>query len=100
MSKKLSFPPVLSRALDALGQENRRKIIQYIVKQGKISFSDLIKFTGLKSSTLTFHLRELMKASLINNFYVKLEEKRNYSYYELTSFGKDFLKAIGLFNTI
>ena len=97
MLKESKFPPEINRALDALGQENRRKIILFILKKKNMSFSDLIEYTELNSSTLNFHLKELMKAGLINNYYSKSENPgRKYSYYELTDFGKDFCKALGI----
>jgi len=65
----------------------------------KVSFSEIIEKTGIKSSTLTHHLRELMKASLITNFYKKSEDgSRAYSYYELTDFGRDFYDALKKFH--
>ena len=96
MYKKLNFPPEISRALDALGQENRRRIISLIFNKKKICFSDLKDGTNLNTSTLNFHLKELMKASLINNYYSKTENPGKYSYYELTDFGKDFCKALSI----
>ena len=97
MLKKSNFPPEINRALDALGQENRRKIISVIINKKKMSFSDLNEYIELNSSTLNFHLKELMKAGLINNYYSKSENPdRKYSYYELTDFGKDFCKALGI----
>lgn len=97
MLKELKFPLEINRALDALGQENRRTIITVIVNKKNICFSDLIDYTNLNSSTLSFHLKELMKASLIKNFYSKSENPgRKYSYYELTDFGKDICKALGI----
>ena len=97
LEKELVFPPEIKRALEALGNENRQKIILNLIKKGKLSFSDLLKITNLNSSTLNFHLRELMKGSLINNFYKKSENQKDYSYYEITSFGKDFLKSLGVY---
>lgn len=97
MLEESKFPPEINRALDALGQKNRRKIISFIIDKKKMSFSDLIEHINLNSSTLNFHLKELMKASLIKNFYRKSENPgRKYSYYELTDFGKDFCKALGI----
>lgn len=97
MLKESNFPPEIGRALNALGQENRRKIISLIVNKKRMCFSDLVESTNLTTSTLNFHLKELMKASLINNYYSKSENPgRKYSYYELTDFGKDFCKALGI----
>lgn len=97
MLKELKFPPEINKALDALGQENRRNIITVIINKKNMCFSDLNDYTNLNSSTLSFHLKELMKASLINNYYSKSENPgRKYSYYELTDFGKDICKALGI----
>ncbi|MFX1429157.1 MAG: winged helix-turn-helix domain-containing protein [Promethearchaeota archaeon] len=97
LEEEIIFPPEIKKALEALGNENRQKIISNLVKKEKLAFSDLLKITKLNSSTLNFHLRELMKGSLITNFYKKSETQKNYSYYELTSFGRDFLKSLGVY---
>ena len=95
--KKSDFPPEISRALDALGQEKRREIIKLIINKKKISFSELVDNTNLSSSTISFHLKELMKASLINNYYTKPENPGGkYSFYEITEFGKDFCNALDI----
>ncbi len=95
--KKFDFPPEISRALDALGQEKRREIIRLISNKKRIFFSELVENTKLTSSTISFHLKELMKASLINNYYTKPENPGGkYSYYKLTEFGKDFCNALDI----
>ncbi len=91
------FPPEINRVLTALSQKNRQNIVIFLLHNNKMSFSDLMKYTNLKSSTLSFHLKKLMHASLIDNFYIKSgSSDRAYSYYELTEFCKDFLESFRL----
>ena len=94
--KKKEFPLEIKRVLSALSQENRQNIVMFLIYNNKMSFSDLMKNTNLNSSTLSFHLKTLMQASLIDNLYIKSDNPdKEYSYYELTEFGKDFLHSIG-----
>lgn len=91
------FPPEISRALDALGQEKRRKIVVLIAKED-VSFSDLVERAKSSPSTVNHHLKELIKASLIDNYYKKSANPgKKYSFYKLSEFGKDFCKALGIF---
>ena len=94
--REFKIPPEINRAIKAMGNKNRKEIIEIIGNNKKATFSDILNHLNLTSSTLTFHLKELKKASLIDNFYQKSEDSNRYSYYVLTEFAKDFLKALGL----
>ncbi len=99
--KKIKIPPEIERAIKALGNKNRKKLIEVFLNKKRVTFSDLMNDLNLSSSTLTFHLKELKKASLIDNFYQKSDNSNQYSYYVLTEFAKDFLEALGIkINTV
>jgi DNA-binding HxlR family transcriptional regulator len=57
-----------------------------------LSFAELKLKTGLKDNKLYDSLKELMKKGFIVNYYQKREGTDEYSFYQLTSFGKDRLK--------
>jgi DNA-binding HxlR family transcriptional regulator len=95
VNKLEEFPSEIKSALSALDQENRQKIILHLIQKPQLSFTALKDLTELKSSTLSFHLKKLMHASLIDNFYQKSENpQRKYSYYKLTEFGKDLCESL------
>jgi DNA-binding PadR family transcriptional regulator len=49
----------------------------------------------MNPSTLNHHLKALMKAGLVENHYRKIEGKEDYSFYQLTELGREFLRRIG-----
>ena len=55
------------QAFLALGQETRLNIFRLIVQRGDIGLtpSDLIETLGIPNATLSFHLKELMRANLL-----------------------------------
>jgi predicted transcriptional regulator len=56
------------QAFLALGQESRLNIFRLIVQRGDtgLSPSEIIEGLGIPNATLSFHLKELSKANLIN----------------------------------
>jgi DNA-binding PadR family transcriptional regulator len=49
----------------------------------------------MNASTLNHHIKALMKAGLVKNYYRKVEGKDDYSFYQITDLGRDLLKQIG-----
>jgi DNA-binding transcriptional ArsR family regulator len=56
-------------ALGALAQESRLEIYRLLVKRGPDGYSptDLVEKVGIPAPTLSFHLKELMRAGLIGS---------------------------------
>lgn len=67
----------LHKILDAVADENRRKIIIKL-KGGKVNSGDLAKELNMTPQALSYHLAKLKKAELIYETRYK-----NYVYYEL-----------------
>lgn len=55
------------RAFLALGQETRLNIFRLIVQRGDsgLTPTDLVQSLGIPNATLSFHLKELMRADLL-----------------------------------
>lgn len=67
-----------------------------LAEKGELSFRELLELSRpINASTLNHHLKSLMKAGLVKNHYKKVEGKSDYSFYQLTDLGRDFLKQIG-----
>ena len=92
------IPGELKRAIHALDHDIRLAIISALVENGKMSFSQLKKTLDINQSTLTHHLKILMKGSMITNFYKKEAAIGDYSYYAVTDFCKLVLGS--LFQTL
>ncbi len=81
------------RALDAFSNETRLLIVDELYINGELSFTSLLKKLGIEKATLTFHLKKLTAAGILEHFYRHTLGDDKYSYYGLTTFGKRiFLK--------
>ena len=92
------IPVEIRRAIRALGDDSRLLIVTALMKRGELSFSQLLEGIGGNSSTLTHHLRVLIEACLIRNFYAKKQGVDEYSFYDISGFGALFVK--NLFHTL
>ena len=92
------IPNEIRRAIKALADDNRLDIFVALLKEGEKSFSQLLRLEKCNRSTLNYHLKELMKSSLIRNFFKKEAGSEEYSYYDVTEFGQDLMMS--LFTTL
>ena len=55
------------KAFLALGQESRLNVFRLIVQRGDVGLtpSDIVEALGIPNATLSFHLKELLQANLI-----------------------------------
>lgn len=55
-------------AFTALGQESRLNIFRLIVQRGHVGVTptEIVELLGIPGATVSFHLRELLKAGLIS----------------------------------
>lgn len=60
-----------------------------------LSFRDLEKHVGINGPRLSQHLKRLVQSALVVNQYQKTES-REYSFYEISPMGEDWLDRIGL----
>lgn len=77
----------------AIGNENRFRILTYLVDEGDHSATELQEALDIASNTLHYHLAALVDVGLVEN------RKRNeptsnglYSYYRATSLGEGILE--------
>ena len=93
---KEKIPQETRSILDALREPTRQGLAMMLAERGKLSFTELLQLAEpMNASTLNHHLKVLMKAGLVKNHYRKVEGKDDYSFYQLTELGRDFLKQIG-----
>jgi len=85
MTEKEITRKVLSKALFALSNETRIKIMVFIRKKKRTKFEQLRKEFNLNNNTLTFHLKKLQDANIV--FQVK-----NRGPCELNEFGEVMLE--------
>jgi len=93
---KEKIPQETRSILDALSEPARQGLAMILAEGQELSFKELSQLAKpMNVSTLNHHLKALMKAGLVKNYYRKAEGRDDYSYYQLTELGRDFLKQIG-----
>ncbi len=89
------IPEETRKIMDAFSIPQRRAIIVILEEGGELSFKELLSIVKpMNPSTLTYHLKALLRAGLVENFYKKNEDKTDYSMYKLSELGTDFLNAM------
>lgn len=95
MSKyRKELPLVIREALKGLCDEKRQGILIYLKNKGPKSFIDISREFDISKSNLSHHLKNLIKAGLIYNFYKKNELNDKYSYYEISKLGKIIIENL------
>ena len=93
---KEKIPSETRAILDALAEPTRQALAMMLAEKGELSFRALAQSAQpMNPSTLNHHLKALMKAGLVKNHYRKIEGKEDYSFYQLTELGREFLRRIG-----
>jgi DNA-binding HxlR family transcriptional regulator len=94
---KERIPHEIRTLLEALSESSRQGLVMMLADRGELSFKEILHLSRpLNPSTLDHHLKELMKAALVKNHYKKVEGRDDYSFYQLTDFGREFLARIGV----
>lgn len=92
------IPPEIKTIPKMLVDDTRFAIILTLLKNGEMSFSDLKKTLEIPRNRLSHHLTILTQNAYVNNYYKKIEESPDYSFYDTTHFCRDIMK--GLFTLI
>ncbi len=88
------FPPELKRAINAIDNEIRMQLVVELLKKDELSYTQLLNILNIRKGSLTHHLIELAKGTLIRN-YAKEEVTSEYeSFYSLTRFGEFFIDTL------
>ena len=75
------FPRILRRALKGLSNEKRQLIISYIIIRGSVAPRDIERSLNIKSNDLSYHLRNLVLANLLERKIVNGEVRYKLSYF-------------------
>jgi DNA-binding transcriptional ArsR family regulator len=94
ISKIQEFPTELVKALEGLNHINRQKILITLLEGKQLSFSDIKHRTDMNDALLSSHLRKLKDSLLVEQYYQHIQNKQDYSYYQLTEYGKNILTKL------
>ena len=87
-------------ALGSIANEKRREIL-YLLEKGDKSFSEIQSALKMDKGSLTYHMKDLVRAGVAANIYERRGGNSNarlYSFYKLTSFGAYVLDWYSAFN--
>ena len=88
------IPLIVRQAFKAFGSDNRCAIVVALYEHdGRLTFSRLKIALELDPRVLTNELKKLRNGAIVTHYTEYTEGKRDHSYYELTDFGVDILKA-------
>jgi len=88
------IPLIVRQAFKAFGSDNRCAIVVALYEHdGRLTFNRLKTALELDPRTLTNELKTLRNGAIVTHYTEYTDGKRDHSYYELTDFGVDILKA-------
>lgn len=93
----MDFPEHIKRALEALGDKSRRKILLSLEPPNTLTYSEiraLLKEDLSSKGTVTYHIHKLESAGLISNYIAIDSNERERSFYSATPLCKDLISAI------
>jgi len=93
-----STPEDVRTTMKILCDDTRYAIVLTLLKNGEMSFSKLKETLGISNNALSHHIKVLIQAALVKNYYAKRTGSDEYSYYDTTLLSRDFID--NLFKTI
>jgi DNA-binding transcriptional ArsR family regulator len=87
------IPVEVRSVIKALAEDARLAIIIALMKNPKLSFTELKDLFKLNSSSLTLHLSTLQNGGLVSNFFEK-GQQGSYSYYSVTDLAEPILDSL------
>ena len=93
----MDFPEPIKRALEALGDKNRRKMLLLLENTPSLSYSEInahFKDELSSKGTINYHIDKLESAGLISNYLETTPGERPHSYYEVTPLCQSLINAI------
>ncbi len=87
-------PKEIRKAVKAFGNDIRCAIVVDLVQKGESTFTQLKDDLDIDSKLLSNHLKILMDGAILEHYYKHEFGNEQYSYYNLTLFGKDIFRGI------
>lgn len=82
------------RLMHAMKDPKRKVILEKLHSgpSGGITFKKLRELTGIKPTTLAYHLKVLEENGLLSKSFRSVEGRRDYSYYTISDKGRDMIR--------
>ena len=85
------IPEDFELLLKVLGHSSRIKISLLLFKSESLSLSKIVKSLNQENSVALNHIHKLELAGVVQNYLKKSKNSREYSFYELTKYGKKII---------
>jgi len=89
-----NITPEVRLTFKQLSNDTRLAIVLLLLKNGEMSFTELCESLSIKRNSLSHHIRKLMRAALVHNFYKKKDDTAEFSYYEATNLSQSFVDGL------
>jgi DNA-binding MarR family transcriptional regulator len=93
-SAKFEFPQLIKDIVKGLDNDLRWKILEHLINNGSMSYSQLLKELNTRKGSLTFHLGALSKSAIIERYENLSDKTGNKSFYELSPIGKEVVNGL------
>lgn len=91
------IPEEIRSAIQGLASDHRAAIFVVLYKHGELSFSGLRKKLEIGKAKLNYHLGKLIEGALVHHYYKHELGTEKYSFYNVTSFGQNFVRILSQF---
>ena len=88
------IPEDFELLLKALGHRSRIIIALLLLENEALSLSKIVKYLKQENSLALNHINKLELAGIVQNYLKKSETTREYSFYELTKYGKKIISEL------
>ena len=88
------IPEDFELLLKALCHRSRIIITLLLLENESLSLSKMVKSLNLENSLALNHINKLELAGIVQNYLMKSETSREYSFYELTKYGKKVISEL------
>ena len=85
------IPRDFELTLKALSNKYRFALSLYLIDEGDLSFSEIVLNLKKNKSSISSHLTKLELGGIIQNYLEKKDISNNYSFYQITNYGKKFV---------
>ncbi len=88
------FPEDFELSLKGISNKSRFSLIAAMSGLEEMSFTEIRKMLNLEKNTVTSHLKKLELGGLVQNYFKKKEDSREYSFYTITTRGKSIISKL------
>ena len=86
--EKTDYADSMARIYRVLDKKIRFDILNILRNEGPMPFAFISDALGIDRAKLAYHMRILKNAKLVHNYYDKMENVKNHSFYKLSDLGR------------